>query len=518
MKHVKKLLSAVLVLVLALTMVLPVAAEGETTYSITIENDKPNHTYEAYQIFTGDLSGETLSNIVWGSGVTEAGQKAMGPASEKAATITTEALAKEFAKTLNNSAYLQAPVSTSTQTDGKYVIDGLVPGYYLVKDKDATLDEKDDAYTAYILKVVGNISTKPKSAQPEVDKEVYDNSDNGAAEGWNTTADHGINEKFNFKLTASLPADVDFDAYETYKVKFTDTMSKGVVFDEIKSVTIIPKAEGAAPVTLTASDYKCSATAGLTAAENADSAQWTLEIANIKRENIDFTKGVDVEVVYEAHLNERATVNNASGSTDNKNTVGLEYSNNPNAEGTGKTPEKDVWVFTYKVDNEKIDGETKKALPGAGFKLYTAEADGNNWKAGSEIPLKYDATLGAYVRDTAKEIGESGVEMLTTEETNAFNIVGLDAGRYFLKETKTPDGYNTCDDVAIVINATHSVVNGVSNVDLTSSTGMDNTIENFKGTTLPGTGGIGTTIFYVVGGILVVGAAVLLIAKKRTRM
>lgn len=517
MKHVKKLLSAVLVLVLALTMVLPVAAEGATG-SITINNPKTGHDYEVYQIFTGDLSedGTTLSNIEWGSAYATKPETAADVAAETLSSATgTDA---EKIKAFLASYAVTSKYESLTYANGVYSSTALPTGYYLVKDKDGSLENQDDAYTQYIVKVVGAVTMKPKSAQPEVDKEVYDNSDNGASEGWNTTADHGINEKFNFKLTASLPEDVDFDAYETYKVKFTDTMSKGVVFDEIKSVTIIPKAEGVAPVTLTASDYKCSATAGLTAAENADSAQWTLEIANIKRENIDFTKGVDVEVVYEAHLNERATVNNASGSTDNKNTVGLEYSNNPNAEGTGKTPEKDVWVFTYKIDQQKIDGENEKPLEGAEFKLYTAVADGNGYKAGKEIALKYDETLQAYVLDTANTTG-TGVAMKAEGEECKFNIVGLDAGRYFLKETKTPDGYNTCADIEVYINANHSVGDDGPNVDLTGSTQMSGgKIENNKGTTLPSTGGIGTTIFYVVGGILVVGAAVLLIAKKRTRM
>lgn len=506
MKHVKKLLSAVLVLVLALTMVLPVAAEG-TTGSITIKNSKEGHIYEVYQIFTGDVSGETLSNIEWGT--------AYATKPDIAADVAAEALSSATGTDAENIKAFLASYNPTVKygeleyAAGTYSINNLPTGYYLVKDKDESLDEKDDAYTQYIVKVVGAVDMEPKSAKPEVDKEVYDNADNGANAGWGTTADHGINEVFEFKLTATLPADVDFGAYESYMVKFTDTMSKGVVFDELGTVTIKTPSN---PAGVTVTPDECTASAGMT------NASWTLTVNNIKKDGIDLAGGATVEVIYKAHLDENAYVNSATGSTTNENKVNLEYSNNPNTEGTGKTPDKEVWVFTYEVDNEKIDGETNKALPGAGFKLYTAEADGANWKAGSEIPLKYDDTLKAYVRDTAKKIGETGVEMLTTEETNAFNIVGLDAGRYFLKETKTPDGYNTCDDVAIVINATHSVVEGGSNVDLTGSTGMDNTIKNFTGTTLPGTGGIGTTIFYVVGGILVVGAAVLLIAKKRTKM
>ena len=509
MKHVKKLLSAVLVLVLALTMVLPVAAEGETqTYSITINNDKPNHTYEAYQIFTGDLSGDVLSNIAWGSGVTKVGQDALGSASEKAASITTEAIAKEFARTLDDNSYLQNPKSTSTQTNGKYVIDGLAPGYYLVKDANGSMNGKEeDAYTAYILKVVKNVEATPKSSVPSVDKQVEDEkADAENSDGWGETADHEINESFQFKLTATLPEDIDIANYKEYQVVFTDTMSNGITFESIDSVTIGGTSTDS---------YTCDAT------EGQAGGIWHLTIADIKEvlgENYNYNQEIKVEVVYNAHLNEYAEVNKTSGGTTNNNKVGLEYSNNPNGTGTGKTPEDYVWVFTYEVDNSKVD-ENGQPLKGAGFKLYAADADGKI--TGTEIKVVKTETPGEY---RLAKTGEAGVEMKTEEidgkVQNKFNIKGLDAGTYFLKETTTPDGYNTCPDFKVVISATHSEADdgtATTTIDQENSN-MNNTIENNKGTTLPGTGGIGTTIFYVVGGILVVGAAVLLIAKKRTKM
>lgn len=224
-----------------------------------------------------------------------------------------------------------------------------------------------------------------------------------------------------------------------------------------------------------------------------------------------------VTVIYKAHLNENATVNNASGSTNNKNTVKLEFSNNPywNGEGTpdkGETPEDTVWVFTYQVNNTKVDASNEnKPLAGAGFKLYSDE------NCGQEIALIYDETKQAY-RPVKGE--EQGVEMISAETTGVFNIIGLDAGTYYLKETTVPAGYNEMspNPFVVTISATHVESNGTANVTLDADTStMTNEIANNKGATLPETGGMGTTVFYVLGGILAVGAGVLLVARRRMR-
>ena len=145
MKHMKKFVSLLLTAVMVLAMSMTAFAEG-TNYSITINNSAEGHTYEAYQIFTGDLSGTTLSNIVWGSGVSEAGKTALGDAAAKAETLKTEADAKAFAKEV--APYLTtAAGSANTVTDGKYVISGLAAGYYLVKDQDGSLTGDNDSYT-----------------------------------------------------------------------------------------------------------------------------------------------------------------------------------------------------------------------------------------------------------------------------------------------------------------------------------------------------------------------------------
>ena len=210
MKHTKKLASLLLALVLAFALAVPAFAEDG--YSITITNSATGHTYEAYQIFTGDLAEKdgkkVLSNIVWGSGISEAGKTALNNAATKAETLKTEADAKAFAKEV--APYLTtAAGSANTVTNGKYVISGLAAGYYLVKDKDGSVTGENDAYTEYIIKVVADVEATPKSDVPEVEKKVEDTNDStGKTSGWQDSADYDIGDSVPFQLKATLANDV----------------------------------------------------------------------------------------------------------------------------------------------------------------------------------------------------------------------------------------------------------------------------------------------------------------------
>lgn len=493
---------------LVLAMAVPALAD-EATHQLKVKASGANHTYKVYQIFSGEMStneagAKVLSNIKWGANGTgktgDAVEAGTLTALESATGSDTQKL-KEITKYVK----LDTDAFATLNSANSYAAN--VPaGYYLVKDEDNTLNGKDEAYTTFLVNVVGeNVELNPKSAKPSVDKFVQDEAADKDiystnSDGWGKTADHAINERFKFKLTATLPQDVDFGAYSTYKVKFTDTMSAGVTFESIDSVTV-----GGQNVT----DYVCTATAGQAGGE------WTLTINDIKSiSGVSLDNGAEIVVVYKAHLNEKAHVNHENGATTNENKVYLEYSNNPNASGSGelgKTPEENVWVFTYEVDNTKVKGNTEnEPLAGAGFRLYQ-DAECNQ-----EVALIYDTTLSAYRPTKADEIG---VEMKSAEETGKFNIVGLDAGVYYMRETTTPTGYNTCDDVRIVINASHQKTESSNNVTFTNSgenaSNLTNTIVNNAGTTLPSTGGMGTTVFYVVGGGLMAVAVVLLVTKKR---
>ena len=394
---------------------------------------------------------------------------------------------------------------------GSYTISGLSDGYYLIQDKAGTLNEKNDAYTSFILKIIGaDVTVAPKSTQPTVDKKIQDetgDAEAGATEGWGNTADHDINESFQFKLDATIPAEANLADYKTYKVKFNDTMSKGVTFESIESVTVNGNDGTAAKSwTLTGTDY--DATTPATAEDGTQSWSLTIDDVIAKCEGIKIAQGFTVEVIYNAHLNEKATVNDASGSTDNENSVNLEYSNNPNAEGLGKTEDKTVYAFTFGITNKKvIDSVDGDALAGAGFKLYTDEGCTQEYK------LVKDDTLGAY---RPAKADETAVEMQSATD-GTFPIKGLDAGTYYLKETTTPKGYTTAAVKTIKIDATHSInESGKPQVTLSSDSTLDNKIVDKKGSTLPSTGGMGTVMLYVAGiAVFVLAGATLVMALRR---
>ena len=505
MKHIKKLASLLLVLVMVFALATTAFAE-ETTYSITINNSAKDHTYEAYQIFTGDLSGTTLSNIVWGSGVSEAGQTALGDAAAKAETLKTEADAKAFAKAV--APYLTtAAGSANTVTDGKYVISGLAAGYYLVKDQDGSLTGDNDSYTEYIIQVVGNVTATPKSDVPEVQKKVKDINDSTdtTKTDWQDSADYDIGDSIPFQLKATLADNVS--SYTTYKVVFHDTLSKGLTYNNDAKVYIGDTETNGFTVTATV---------------NADgTTTLTVSCDDVKALNAVNSSAITVE--YTAKLNENAVL----GSAGNPNEVYLEYSNNPNKSEkgnneTGETPKDVVIVFTYKTIINKVDSENKP-LTGAAFKL--------------EKLIKG--------KDGAADTWTTVKEFTVDETTTSFTFSGLDDGQYKLTETKTPVGYNTIDPIYFVIEATHdetadaptlktlnayltdangnkqtemkdgeSVNIDLGTVDLTAGS-ITATVVNKSGSELPITGGICTTIVYVLGGVLDLVAVVLLVTNKR---
>ena len=515
MKKLKKMMAMVLAMIMA--MVLAVPAFAAETYTITINNDKKGHTYEAYQIFKGDLSGDVLSNVEWGTGVD--GDALLNALKEDESigsrfTECTNAaeVAEKLAEFTSNSSdldafaavvgkYLSNAAGTSTEEAGPYTITNLSAGYYFVKDSQSVGGE--DAQTKFILELVQNTTITPKSGTPTVDKEVYDepeDAENNAEDGWGETADHAINETFQFKLTATIPEAADMNAYKSYYINFVDTWSDGVTFENIDSVHVNDTELGE-------TEYEVTMT------ENGMNVTITDIIPHLG-EGKDLA-GSTVTVIYSAHLNENAEVTNSSGDTDNQNTVKLEFSNNPNWDGSGdpdkgETPEDTVWVFTYEVKNTKVDGSNENApLAGAGFRLYSDEECTN------EIQLIFDEDKGAY-RPVKGE--ETGVEMFSAESTGVFNIIGLDAGTYYLKETTIPGGYNEMspNPLTVTIKAEHEELTEEScNVTLSEDSKMQNEIVNNQGSTLPETGGVGTTMFYIIGSILVFGAGVLLITKKR---
>lgn len=500
MKKIKKIVSLLLAMVMAfvMTATVTVFAEG-TTYSITINNSAEGHTYEAYQIFTGDLSGTTLSNITWGSGVSEAGKTALGDATEKAETLN-DSNVKAFAKAVASYLTTSPAGSANTVTDGKYVISGLTAGYYLVKDQDGSLTGDNDSYTEYIVKVVSNTTATPKSSVPTIQKKLKDINDStdDAMTAWQDSADYDIGDSVPFQLEATLAYNVS--SYTKYKVVFHDTQSKGLTYNNDAKVYIDSTETNGFTVTSTA---------------NADgTTTLTVSCDDVKALGAGNSSVITVE--YTAKLNTNAVL----GSAGNPNKVYLEYSNNPNKSEsgdneTGNTPEDVVIVFTYKTVVNKI----------------TKNPDYNSSVEGSQeyIPLTgAEFTLEKY--NKARDIWTS-ITVVKNSEGTTFTFSGLDDGNYRLTETKTPAGYNSIDPIKFTVTAEHDVLS--DNPALTSLSGNATTgeltftsntsegslsadVENKSGHTLPETGGMGTTLIYVIGAVLVLGAAVLLVAKKRT--
>lgn len=537
-KAIKKLLAALLAVAMVCAMAIPAFAFESWE---TEEDLNKNHDYIAFQIFKGVISSKdnpTLSDVTWGSHITHPDDfleklkdaPIIGAQFHSIdATDATDAATVQkvlavisqwndsdddsiaFARFVCHYLYSNGdPQSTIVGGGGAIKIPE--PGYYLIVD---TINFNDGdhyhAYNSFLLvndthQGEYNVIINHKVVKPTVEKKVYDNDNNdiSSAGGWGSSADHAINEKFQFQLIAKLPAGRDegraYDYYDKYTVCFNDTLSEGITYDGLDSVVI---ESNGTPYDIT-----------------NDSSKYDIDISNLKSQNSFVVKihdvkncvanlndGATITVTYTAHLNDKAYVNIAGGSTSNINKVYLTYSNNPKDESSiGKTPESTpVYVYTYQLNNTKYhdDDNPNNVLAGAGFRLYSDEACNN------EIKLKKNND-GTYSRDFST--GASGVEMIS-DNKGQFNVKGLDAGTYYLKETTPPAGYSACKVIPVTIKADHSRNDQVN----LEGSNLTNDIVNIKagGITLPSTGGIGTTIFYVVGGGLMVAAIVLLVTKKR---
>lgn len=523
MKKMKRLLGVLLAAVMVLAM--NITAFAANTYTITIKNSNTGHLYEAYQVFSGDLSENILSNVKWGAGVKGAELlTALKSDSSIGNSFTTCGTAADVAKVLegfaNNSGEIDAfaavvgkhlsdsaaGTSTTEPSDGKYSITGLSAGYYFVKDSNKV--SENDASTKFILKLTDNTEVTPKSSVPTVEKKVQEEdytADNTYGNGYNDVADWDIGDAVPFKLIGTLPS--TYDDYDTYKYVFHDTLSDGLTYNGDVKVYYASDKAGTGKQDITSS---------FTTTPSGNEITVTCE--NLKNVT-GVTKNSCIIVEYTAKLNTDAVI----GLDGNTNEVYLEFSNNPNAGGegeTGNTPTDKVIVFTYELDTTKVDGEDNTKLPNAEFKLKNSEG---KW-----------VTVDSAGKVTGWVEGEDNGSTLKSDEQGLFKVIGLDDGTYYLKETKAPDGYNELkNEIEIVITAATSngqnwdgtPANALTKLDVTAGgkagTGNTNsgiagiTVENNKGATLPETGGIGTTIFYVVGGILVIGAAVLLITRRR---
>lgn len=487
MKKMKRLVALALSVVMVLAMSVFAFAREAQTFTITAP--KTGHQYEIYQIFTGDLSNGTLSNVKWGAN----GTKTAGSAVDEA--VLTElanidanssdsdklAIIKKYAKLDTN------PVATifngNTYT--------AAAGYYLIKDKDNSVSGLD-SYTTYIVKVVGDVTITPKAAVPSFAKKIKDNNDtDGTETGWQDSADYDIGDQVPFKLEGTVAS--NYDAYKTYYFAFHDIEEAGLTFN---SASVKVSVDGK------------KITTGYEVVTNPSDGCSFEVIFNDLKEIAEVKANSKVTVEYTSELNNNAVL----GNQGNVNKGKLEFSNNPNQEQggtpeTGETPWDNVIVFTYQVvvnkRAESVDGDK---LSGAEF------------------------TLEKELKDGSKKT----ITVVKSDDGTSFTFKGLDDGKYILTETQTPNEYNSIDPIEFTVNADHTITwDGTNRTGVLTSltgnqadgkitftanedkSGLTTNVVNKKGSTLPSTGGIGTTIFYVVGAILMVGAAVLLITKRR---
>jgi len=368
-------------------------------------------------------------------------------------------------------------------------------GYWMIADVTSLTGNEANSLVMIDTKGEIALTITPKTALPTVEKKVKDiddsEDDSITDNAWHDSADHDINDAVPFKLTATLPENVQ--AYKSYKMVFHDVLSAGLTLDTDSFKVYMYDTKLKADVDTDLNDYAKDVTASFVPKTTGLSDGCTFEVACDNVYSIDgVTKDTAFVVYYEAALNENAVI----GGAGNPNEVYLEFSNDPYGNGTGKTETDKVAVFTYKLVINKTDSHGH-ALAGAGFTLY-----------------KKDKISGTY-QELNGELGGVGSSITT------FEWAFLDDGDYMLVETTVPGGYNKMDDVLFSVSAEHTET-GVTLLDGDlmgtgdSGTGtIAKDIVNHTGTVLPSTGAEGTMMLIVGGSMLIAVAAVFMITRKK---
>lgn len=562
MKHMKKLASLLLTLIMALALMAPAMAAETSTLTI---NTTSGHTYKIYQLLVGDIAGlnngsGTLSNVTAGENLKEG---------TSVKTFTDAVVGKTGAE-LGEIAfsYVAGDAKYTVTGDGSAKDTEVEDGYYLVTDTYTgnPVTDGSDTMSRYMVAVAGDTTMEPKVSFPSIDKKIIDTDANAAIDDSKKTDTAAIGDVIEYEITGTVP---NTEGYKYYYYVVHDTLSKGLTLNQDSfKVTIGTKA----------------LTKGTEYYVYFDEATNSFKLAldNLKTLVDTADNGVnvgsDISIKYSATINDNAAI----GTDPNTNTAKLEYSNNPGSSdrsdvdtdhpgipepgtATGEGP--DLITKTYvteltilKVDQagEKLAGaeftltganlnkvivetnttfeKVEEGKTGEYYKLtngtFTKTAPITDQSADGYNADKYESTTPEYVRVTTvtTATAATGAPKKIVGTVNAEGYViftGLNAGTYTLSETVTPAGFNTIADIQFTISATQTGSTKVEGGDIVWSSGntaikldaangvFDATIENQAGTVLPSTGGIGTTIFYVLGAILVLGAGVLLVTKKR---
>lgn len=539
MKTNKLLAAGALALSMAMTpvasllnaMPMSVLAAENDTHTITITNVPGTQSYDAYQVFSGDISANVLRNIEWGSGVNRTTLlDKLNLAETTTAREVAEKLDKneissdDFAKAVAESLTSVKVTSEAGTTEGTAVIKGLQDGYYFVKDSSAEAAQP----TRFMLRVVEDDTVAAKIAGiPTHEKKVDENTKSvttnptvipqNADKTINDVADYNIGDNVPFTIAATVP---NTSSYDKYEFTFNDVMDAGLTLnaDSIKVYQIVGDEK------TVVDSSRVTIKTGEQAPRDKTFAVDVVIKNKTAGANVDtIAEGAKILIEFTATLNENAVVATPENKVGNENKFTLQYTNNPNTFDKKESDEDKVVVFTYALDINKVDGDK------------AADAADRNLVAKFKLKLKD----GGYVKvnddgvviSTTATVDEASV--LTT--TNGiFTVKGLDDGEYELFETEAPAGYNKIDS-AIAVTLSGNTENGQTydkqntkdstalsemTVKLGTATpvvGNDVVIENKKGSSLPETGGMGTTMIYGVGAVMVAGAAVFYVTNKRTR-
>lgn len=488
---------------------------------ITITAQEGDHTYGAYQLFDGNVSGGKLTDIKWGTGIDSAALLAELKTStidELKAVTTAPQLAEKLSKLESSKVIEFSKIATKhvTGTAKTFTKSGEAApfsykatlgeadhGYYLVKDTD----KGAAALTSPILKVAGcTVNVEAKGSVPTSTKKIKEDS----TDKWGDTADLDVGQEAPFKLTGTMPSNIaDFT---TYKYGFKDFISKGFTLPEgfaAKDLTVKIGDKEITPDTVTVTDITDDTHGAEYNGGKQIEIMFTDLKATAKAAGVDLTADSEVTVEYTATVNDQAVI----GGAGNPNKSLVVYQKDVNdGDGLGETPEDEVWAFTYQLDTTKVDSaDPEKKLKDAQFRLYNSDKSKSAKIENNKISAWVDGDAGT---------------VITTPEGGLFNIAGLDADTYYLKEIKAPAGYNlpTGDDAyfKFVIAASLTVGDDgkgkIESLTITPGKGqaadgdiptgkVEMNITNTSGSTLPETGGIGTAIFTVVGLLVMAGAA-----------
>lgn len=501
------------------------AAGGNATLTVSTKDAKfAGKTVNAYKMFSATVSSDggavshTL-NDAWkpffkdstASGLTDVtdanvNDKANGYVSKLTGNalvaFATKASNWAQAKTNNIKAAATATVSTGA-TNGNYTatFNGLDYGYYVVAVPGATLANASGQYATLVSVDRTNVTANIKGDLPTVDKKVQ-------VDGTGKDAtDAKIGDSLTFTLTSTIP---DMSAYDTYTFNFKDTLSKGLTFERVTSVTV----DGvAAPLTV-GTDYTVTTP---TASNN------TLTVAmNDFKNKQQANAGKKITVTYTATLNENAVV----GGAGNTNSAKIQYSNDPSTNGTGESEPSKVRVFTYGFTVDKYTGDqytdAATRLAGAEFTLALKNGTAISFV---QVAAGNETTNAVYRVAKAGETGTTTT--ITTPANGKVDFRGLKNGEYTLTETKAPAGYNKLasaigvkvngqnngtDTTNATVTITYNNDNG-NDYNQTASNGVI-PVQNKSGAILPGTGGMGTIAFTVIG-VLVIALGVAWTLKRK---